>query len=52
VLKGLSENDLIHLKIWVQEEHHQMSILLVYPTEPPTLEKKTVISLSCVYGSF
>jgi len=47
VLKDLSENDLTHLKIWVLEEHRQMSILLVYPNEPPTLEKKTVISLSC-----
>jgi len=34
---------LTHLKIWVQEDHRQMTILLVYPTEPPTLEKKTVI---------
>jgi len=43
---------LIHLKIWVQEEHRQMSILLVYPNEPPTLEKKTVISLSCSHDIF
>jgi len=52
VLKDQSENDSTHLKIWVQEEHRQMSIPLVYPNEPHTLEKKTVISLSCPYDRF
>ena len=46
MLKDLSGNDLIYLKIWVQEEHRRTLILLVYPTEPPTVEKKLIISLS------
>ncbi len=49
VLIDLSENGLTHLKIWEQEEHRQTLIPLVYPNEPHTLEKKTVISLSCPY---
>ena len=49
LLKDLSENGLTHLKIWVQEEHRQRSIPLVYPNEPHTVEKKLIISLSYFY---
>ena len=49
MLKDLSENDLKHLKIWVQGEHRQRSILLVYSNEPHTVEKKLIISLSYFY---
>ena len=49
MLKDLSVNGLIYLKIWVQEEHRQTLILLVYPNEPHTVEKKLIISLSYFY---
>ena len=49
MLKDLSGNDLIYLKIWAQEERRQRSILLVYPNEPHTVEKKLIISLSYFY---
>ena len=49
MLKDPSGNGLIYLKIWVQEEHRQRSIPLVYPNEPHTVEKKLIISLSYFY---
>jgi len=58
IREGLTFDDVLlvpkfsDVKIWEQEEHRQMSILLVYPNEPPTLEKKTVISLSCSHDIF
>ena len=51
MLKDLSGSGLIHLKIWVQEEHRQTLTLLVYPNEPHTVEKKLIISLSYFYDS-
>ena len=46
MLRDQFENDYLYLKIWVQVERRQMLILHVYPNEPHTLEKKTVISLA------